>query len=213
MFFLALDLSFFIPLAAGCLLSAIGGNLSKRVLGIYVTGICALTLILVGLTFIGGDFNVTLWRLTDTLGITVGSDGIARLFASVIVSVWIIVSVYATFYMRHEENEVRFFSFYLIVLGMLILLSFSANLFTMYLFFELMTLTTLPLVLHTMTREAVNAGFKSINTDTGPFSRASTTARLMSNIIGPPRPKCVKSISPKRLSTTGGRGNFFSPRP
>lgn len=150
MFFLALDLSFFIPLAAGCLLSAIGGKLSKRVLGIYVTGICALTLILVGLTFIGGDFNVTLWRLNDTLSITVGSDGIARLFASVIVSVWLIVSVYAIDYMRHDGNEVSFFSFYLIVLGMLILLSFSANLFTMYLFFELMTLTTLPLVFHTV---------------------------------------------------------------
>lgn len=101
-----------------------------------------------GSTYISGDFNVTLLRLTDTLGITVGSDGIARLFATLAASLWLIVSFYAAAYMHQDENEVRFFSFYLIVLGIIILLSFSANLFTMYLFFELMILTAFPLLLH-----------------------------------------------------------------
>lgn len=158
--YIFLYLSFLIPLTAGCLLSAIGGKLSLRSLAVYVNTICAITLFFVCLTFIGGNFNITLLKLTDTVGITLGSDGLSRLFVSIISVVWLIVSVYANTYMRNEENKIRFFSFFLIVLGMLMLLSFSANLFTLFLFFELMTLTSVPLVFHRMTHKAIDAGIK-----------------------------------------------------
>ncbi len=47
------------------------------------------------------------------------------------------------------------------MLGVLIGLDFSANLVTMYVFYELMTLTSLPLVLHELTKEAVMAGLNT----------------------------------------------------
>ena len=49
--------------------------------------------------------------------------------------------------MRHEGEEKRFFGFYLIVYSVLIALSFAGNLVTMYLFYELMTLASMPMVL------------------------------------------------------------------
>ena len=54
----------------------------------------------------------------------------------------------------------RYFGFYLIVMGVLIGLDHAGNLITLYLFFELMTLSSLPLVLHTLTHDAVMAGLK-----------------------------------------------------
>ena len=62
--------------------------------------------------------------------------------------------------MKHEENEKRYFGFYLITYGVLIALDFSGNIITFYMFYELMTLLSMPLVLHTRSREAVMAGLK-----------------------------------------------------
>ena len=104
--------------------------------------------------------RLVLWQLTDIIDITFYADSVSRLFAVLTVSVWLLVGIYAVSYMAHEEEESRFFGFYLIVEGVLIGLDFSANLITMYVFYELMTLTSLPLVLHERTKEAVMAGLK-----------------------------------------------------
>ncbi|MCC8067505.1 MAG: proton-conducting membrane transporter, partial [Clostridiales bacterium] len=63
-------------------------------------------------------------------------------------------------YMEHEGKERRFFGFYLIVYGVLVALCFSGNLITLYLFYELMTLTSMPMVLHSGTRESIMAALK-----------------------------------------------------
>lgn len=52
----------------------------------------------------------------------------------------------------------------------------------------------------------VGAGFKSIRIETGPFFKASTAARPINRIIGPPRPKCVKSIFDSLLEVFGVPG-------
>lgn len=108
--------------------------------------------------YVGGE--LTVWRLTDTIAIELCVDGISRLFAALTASVWFLAAVYSTDYLSHEEETYRFSGFYLIVAGVLIGLDFSANLITLYVFYELMTLTSLPLVLHERTREAVQAGLK-----------------------------------------------------
>ena len=62
--------------------------------------------------------------------------------------------------MKHEGEERRFFGFYLVVYGVLVALVFSGNLVTMYLFYEMMTLTSMPLVLHNGSKEAIMAALK-----------------------------------------------------
>ena len=74
--------------------------------------------------------------------------------------VWILAGFFSFEYMKHEKNEKRYFAFYLIVFGVLLGLDFSGNLITMYLFYEFMTLTSMPLVLHNQSREAIMAALK-----------------------------------------------------
>ena len=62
--------------------------------------------------------------------------------------------------MKHEGEERRFFGFFLLVYGVLVALDFAGNLVTMYLFYELMTLCSMPLVMHNGSREAIMAALK-----------------------------------------------------
>ena len=59
--------------------------------------------------------------------------------------------------MKHEEHEKIFFMFYTMTFGVTLGIATSANILSMYFFYELLTLVTTPLVLHTLTREAVLA--------------------------------------------------------
>lgn len=111
-------------------------------------------------TALWSEGSVVLCRLTDTIDISFRIDGISRLFAGLTTVMWLLVGIYAISYMEYEHDEYRFFGFYLMVEGVLIGIDFSSNLITMYVFYELMTLTSLPLVLHELTKEAVQAGFK-----------------------------------------------------
>lgn len=106
----------------------------------------------------GGE--CTLFPLTDVIAIGFAVDGISRVFAALTAVIWLLVGIYSFSYMTHGRDRFRFYGFYLIVFGVLIGLDFSANLVTMYVFYELMTLTSLPLVLHELTKEAVMAGLK-----------------------------------------------------
>ncbi|MCI6887694.1 MAG: proton-conducting membrane transporter [Lachnospiraceae bacterium] len=149
-----------LPILAGILLlvsAKAGENRTVRT-GILVAALAAELLLVVSALAAGGA--VELGKLTDTITIRFQIDGISRLFAALTSVMWLCVGIYSISYLSHEEEESRFFGFYLIVEGVLIGLDFSANLITMYVFYELMTLTSLPLVLHERTKAAVMAGLK-----------------------------------------------------
>ena len=106
------------------------------------------------------DCQFVLWKLTGTLDLLARVDNLTRLFAGMTVAAWTLGGIFAFEYMKHEENEDRYFGFYLIVMGVLIALDHAGNLITLYLFFEMMTLTSLPMVLHNLSHDAVMAGLK-----------------------------------------------------
>lgn len=60
--------------------------------------------------------------------------------------IWLLAGVYAFEYMKHEQKPARFFMFYTMSLGALMSLCFSADMMTLYLSYEYMTILTLPLV-------------------------------------------------------------------
>lgn len=107
-----------------------------------------------------GDKSVTLFYLMKDIPVYFHIDGISRLFVTFTSIVWVCVGIYAFVYMEHEGGEKRFFGLYLIVYGVIVALDFAGNLVTMYIFYELMTLTSAPLVLHNGSREAVMAALK-----------------------------------------------------
>lgn len=108
----------------------------------------------------GGEKSVTLFYLMKDIPIYFHIDGISRIFVTFTSLVWVAAGIYAFVYMKHEGEEKRFFGFYLLVYGVLVALDFSGNLVTMYFFYELMTLTSAPMVLHNGSREAIMAALK-----------------------------------------------------
>lgn len=101
-----------------------------------------------------------LLNLADNLEISFHVDMISCIFSGLVAVVWLLVGCYAFEYAKHLENEERFFGFYLMAEGMLVALCFSNNLITFYAFFEMMTLSSLALVLHELTHSAIMAGLK-----------------------------------------------------
>ena len=87
-------------------------------------------------------------------------EPLGLLFALVASFLWIVTALYAVGYMRghHEKNQTRFFAFFAIAISAAMGVAFSANLFTLFAFYELITLCTFPLVTHHGTPEARNAG-------------------------------------------------------
>lgn len=149
-----------VPILMGVLVMTLKGLRKNRqaLVGTVLVSLAVSAALVFAALSAGGD--LALWKLTDTITIAFHVDGVSRLFAALTGIVWLLVGIYSVSYMKHEEEESRFFGFYLVVLGVLIGLDFSSNLVTMYVFYELMTLTSLPLVLHERTKEAVMAGLK-----------------------------------------------------
>ncbi len=150
-------LSILTALIAGAALPFIKPNDTVR--RIYVSVATVLTVGFAAVyAFFGKSF--TLFSMAEGLDVAYSVDGMAKIFAAVISVSWILVMFYAFTYIKHEGKDDRFFAFYLISLGMLLSLAFSANLVTMYLSFELVTLASMPLVLHSGEKAAVSAAMK-----------------------------------------------------
>lgn len=106
------------------------------------------------------EMACTFFQLTSRLPVFFRVDLLGSLFAAAVTVVWAAAGIFAFEYMKHEEANGRYFGFYMMAYGVLTGLDFSGNLITFYLFYECMTLLSLPLVFHTRTREAVMAGLK-----------------------------------------------------
>lgn len=107
-----------------------------------------------------GERELFLFSIGKGMEVYFHIDNMGRIFASIVTVVWVLAGLYAFEYMKHETEEKRYFGFYVLVYGVLLALTFAGNLLTYYLFYEMMTLLTVPLVLHSKTREAVLGGLK-----------------------------------------------------
>ena len=107
-----------------------------------------------------GDGSVTLFTISQDLPVVAASDGLSRLFSLLMSGMWLLSGAFSFGYMAHEGAQRRFYTFYLLTLSALLGLCFAGTLVTMYLCFELMTLLSVALVLHSLTKEAVAAGMK-----------------------------------------------------
>ena len=133
---------------------------SSRAQKFYVWGALTISLALAFLIALGAEAELTVWRITDTLTIFFRSDGMARFFVPLFAVLYAAAGLFAFEYMKHEERPSSFFSWYVMSLAPLTGVALAGNMFTFYLCFELMTLMTLPLVLHTRTEQSRKAGIK-----------------------------------------------------
>ncbi|MBE5787352.1 MAG: proton-conducting membrane transporter [Clostridiales bacterium] len=105
-----------------------------------------------------GEQIILKW--TETLCLCLRVDDMSRIYLLLISLIWPGVGLYATEYLAHDARPQRFFLFYTVTQGVLYALSMSGNLVTFYMFYEAMTLLTVPLVLHNRDKEAVAASIK-----------------------------------------------------
>ena len=105
------------------------------------------------------------YNLIDILpgvGIAFRVDALGLLFALVSSSLWIVTSAYSIGYMRglKEHSQTRYFCFFALALSATVGVAFAANLLTLYLFYEMLSFATYPLVTHHQDSEARSSGRK-----------------------------------------------------
>lgn len=139
----------------------------------YVILSVVLTSLLLLAVLLGGTAqSVTLLKLTQDFSISFRTDGLSKVFLGLIAFLWPLATVYAFEYIQHEGMEDKFFSFYTITYGITIGVASSANLITLYLFYELLTFATIPLIMHAMSKRAINASKKYLAYSVGGASMA-----------------------------------------
>jgi multicomponent Na+:H+ antiporter subunit D len=107
----------------------------------------------------GRALECTLFRILPGMELAFRVDAFGLLFALGASALWIVTSFYSIGYMRSlgERAQTRYFACFAVALSATIGVAFSANLFSLFLFYEALTLSTYPLVGHKETPEA-NAG-------------------------------------------------------
>lgn len=104
--------------------------------------------------------SFTILAMSDSLTLALGSDHLSALFAILTDASWLLVTVYAYSYMEHDAHAYRFYAWLLVSLGAINGLFYAENPVTMYMFFEMVTLFSMPLVLQDRTRESLSAALK-----------------------------------------------------
>lgn len=103
------------------------------------------------------DEPLTLVRFTDRLAFTLKFDRLGRFFAGIVATLWPLTVLYGFEYLSHDSRQHSFFSFFTMAYGVTLGVAMSGNIFTLYCFYELLTLSTAPLVMHTQSRDAIRA--------------------------------------------------------
>ncbi|MBR6762999.1 MAG: proton-conducting membrane transporter [Clostridia bacterium] len=88
-----------------------------------------------------------IYQFTEELNISLKLDGLGCFFAGMTSFLWPFAVLYGVEYMRHEGHTRMFFLFYLFTFGVTEGICFSGNMLTIFVFYEMLTLVTLPLVL------------------------------------------------------------------
>ncbi len=108
----------------------------------------------------GESISVTWWPLLPNLQISFNIEPLGMLFALIASFLWLITTVYSIGYMRHheEQNQTQFYACFAIAIGSVMGIAFAENLFTLFIFYETLTLSTYPLVTHAGTEKAKKGG-------------------------------------------------------
>lgn len=146
-----------LPVIGGCFVFRQKNEQARDRLVLWLVGLTAALTALVCLLPVR---TLQLTTIQGTMHLALANDGLARFFMVLFTGIWAPVSVFSLPYIRHAGREGQFLGFYTMTLGVLMGLCMAKNFVTLYMFFEMMTLLTLPLVLHNGTSAARRAGFR-----------------------------------------------------
>lgn len=166
------------PLISGALIPLIRWK-NNRFMHIYTELAVLINAIVVwSLILTPGVEQFTLVTFPGELSIAFRMDGLSMVFSGLISALWPLATLYAFEYMEshaggasqnaadgildssHERGDRVFFMFYTMTYGVTLGIALAANILTLYFFYELLTIVTVPLVMHTLTRKAILAARK-----------------------------------------------------
>ena len=143
----------FWPLA-GALAIALAGrvsaNLRETVTLVTAGGLAYVVWQIVPDVMAGARPAVTLAEVLPGISIAFTVEPLGMLFAALASGLWIVNSIYSIGYMRgnNEKNQTRFYVMFAVSLAATMGVAFAGNLITLFLFYEMLTLSTYPLVAH-----------------------------------------------------------------
>ncbi|MFC1665594.1 monovalent cation/H+ antiporter subunit D family protein, partial [Pseudomonadota bacterium] len=152
----------FLPVLGAMFIGALGHYPNLRETATMVTSISLFLLVASLWPTIqsGTQPEIVLAEPIPGLALMLTVEPLGYLFGLLASFLWIFTSIYAIGYMRGhgEQNQTRFFIFFAISIGSAIGVAFAGNLFTLFVFYEVLSLATFPLVTHSGTEEAKKAG-------------------------------------------------------
>ena len=154
-------LAVFFPALAGIAVWFLPAAKENRILRAKLNcGALALELLLVIALCTAQGTGITLLHMTPTLTLELRVDVLSCIFAVLMSVMWLLSSVFAVAYMDHDRHEHSYQLYFMSVLSALIGLCYAGSMVTYYVFYELMTLLSVPMVVHERTPQAVAAGIK-----------------------------------------------------
>lgn len=153
------------PLIAGVLILISGEkNRNLRELWTIVAALINFSLVISMIPVIlkGELISFTIINIFQNIPLQLKIDALGMIFASLSSTLWIVVSIYSIGYMRglNEHAQTRYFFSFAVAISGAIGVAFSANLFTLYMFYEILSISTYPLVCHKESPDAIKAGRK-----------------------------------------------------
>lgn len=125
-------------------------------LGAAVTKLGLVALLLGGVQG-GASFGVRL-EVLPGVDLAFNADALGLLFMTLSAVLWLFTTIYAIGYLEGSPFRSRFFGFFSLCVTATMGIAMAANLFTFFVFYELLTLATFPLVTHRGTDQAMQAG-------------------------------------------------------
>ena len=155
-------LSMVIPSAGAALIALTGAspNLRETVTLSAAGALFLVVLLLLGRVLDGARPEVDVFQIVPGLTLAFEVEPLGMLFAAVAATLWIVNSIYSIGYMRgnDEPRQTPFYVCFAIALASTMGVAFAANLFTLFLFYEILTLSTYPLVTHKADEKAMIGG-------------------------------------------------------
>ncbi len=150
-----------LPLVGGGIIASckkLNRTLLLRILVLIILLASAISVFMINFT--PQELRLELFEFSADFSFMLKVDEASSFFSVITTVLWIVVALYSFEYIKHEEREQQFFGFYLMTYGAIMGIDYSGNLITFYLFFEFMTLCSLPLVLHNRKKESISAALK-----------------------------------------------------
>lgn len=158
----AIPLSLALPIAGCFAIWLLDKQPNLREAATLITGalLFLLALIIFGAVGSGAQPGFILFEVIDGLPISFKAEPLGAMFGVIASGLWLVDSVYSIGYMRgnNEKHQTRFYMSFAVAISAAMGVAYAANLFTLFIFYEVLTLSTFPLVTHKGDEKAAKGG-------------------------------------------------------